>query len=119
MKDEFVGEEMVSLTMSRNNMRELLVVTAINTTTLDMVIHNYEDLLDPVDVLGLENALAFGVSMIESLSAVCGVSREDLKHDVMNFIDNACDEPRLQVHMNKSGEHVDDMVKLVFKNHGT
>lgn len=113
--------EMVSVTMTRENMRDLLVVIAINTTTLDMVIDTYRDKMDPIDLLGLENAFDFGTSMIDTLTVICGVTNDELKEDVKSFI-NTASRPHMdgvQIHMNKSGDHVDDMVKLVFKNHGT
>ena len=113
--------EMVSITMTRENMRDLLVVIAINTTTLDMVIDTYHDRLDPIDLLGLENAFVFGQTMIDTLTGICGVTDDELKEDVKSFITNAS-RPHMdgvQIHVNKSGDRVDDMVKLVFKNHGT
>ena len=109
---------MITITMSRENVKELVVITAIDGAAVDKVLHDYRTKLDAKDLAGLENAVLFGKSMIHILSVIGQFTGKELE-DKLDEVLKIGKEMPSNVHFNKSTEGFDDSVRSMFGDKGT
>jgi hypothetical protein len=115
------GRDMISINIPRNDMKELIVVIAINTAVVEGILKDHRDKMASIDVLGLEGTIAFGKSMVDMLSLVAGFTQQELVDELRKFTSSTQTElaKKMKVHFNKSNENIDSFVIRMFGNEGT
>ena len=113
--------DVVTFGIPRDDMKELIVVIAVNTAVIESVMRDYHGKMTKIDVLGLENAITFGKSAVNMLSLITGITQGELADELNHFVKNARSETaqKMKVHMNKSKENLDSFVLRMFGEEGT
>ena len=112
---------MVSINIPREDMKELIVVIAVNTAVIDGVLKDHRDEMTRLEVIGLENVLDFGKSVVTMLSVVTGITQRELVEELKQFKESSQSETakKMKVHFNKSKEDLDSFVVRMFGDEGT
>jgi hypothetical protein len=117
----FINREMVSINIPRDDMKELIVVIAVNSAMIEGILRDYRGKMTRIDVLGLESALNFGKSVVTMLSVVTGITQKELTDELKHFMESARSETaqKMKVHFNKSKENIDSFTLRVFGDKDT
>jgi hypothetical protein len=115
------GGNMISINIPRDDMKELIVVIAVHTAVIEGVLKDHHGKMTQIDVLGLENALVFGKTVVSVLSMVSGITQKELAATLKHFAESARSETaqKMKIHLNKSGEDIDSLVLRMFGDEGT
>jgi hypothetical protein len=112
---------MISINIPRDDMKELIVVIAVNSAMIEGILRDYRGKMTRIDVLGLEGALNFGKSVVTMLSLVTGITQKELTDELKHFVESAQSETaqKMKVHFNKSGEDIDTFTLRMFGDKDT
>lgn len=120
-KDIPDSHEVISINIPRDDMKEFIVIIAINIAMIGGILKDYRDKMSRTDVLKLENTLHFGMSMVTMLSLVTGITQKELVEELTHFMTDARTETaqKMKIHMNKSKEDIDSFTLRMFGNKDT
>jgi polysaccharide pyruvyl transferase WcaK-like protein len=113
---------MISINIPRDDMKELIVVIAVNTAMIEGILRDYHGKMDKIDVIGLEGAAQLGRTMVAVLSMSAGITQSELVNELRKFKDSAKTEvaKNTRVYFNQSkDENLDTFVKDMFGEEGT
>lgn len=112
---------LISINIPKKDMKELIVVIAINTAVIGSTLREYGHKMSKFDVISLETVLEFGKSTVIALSEITGFSQEELMDELALFINTSKDNAAQQtkVYFNQSKGNLDDFVKDIFGEEGT
>jgi len=118
---DHIVEDVVTITMPRDSMRELIVLIAINTARIMGVLKENRKIMSNHDISELESVSDLGSAMIKVLSAATGFSHRELVKELDRFVTESkkFSEQEMQVHMNKSNGKFDEIARNIFGKEGT
>lgn len=119
--DNHTAMDFVTISMPRDSMRELIVLIAINTARIGGVLKENRKNMSNHDIFELESVSDLGSAMVKILSESAGFSHRELADELERFVAESkkLSEQEMQVHMNKSNEKFDEIVRNIFGKEGT